>query len=71
MPDRHRLGGLPQIPLADLPRLIDGPLMRARALEQRAHLPQIVIDDRLATVEPERLDQLTHPDPGQRRIPAQ
>jgi hypothetical protein len=63
--------GLPQIPLADLPRLIDGPLMRARPLEQRAHLPKIIVDDRLAAVEPERLDQLTNADPGQRWIPAQ
>jgi hypothetical protein len=26
--------------------------MRARALDQRAHLPQIVINDRLAAIEP-------------------
>jgi hypothetical protein len=35
------------------------PLIRARALEQWAHLPQIVVDDRLAAIEPRQLDQLT------------
>ncbi len=71
MTDRDGPCGLPQIPLADLPRPIDHPLMRARPLEQRAHLPQIVIDDRLAAIEPERRDQLTDPDTGQRRICSQ
>jgi hypothetical protein len=33
--------------------------MRARFDEQQTHLPQIIIDDRLATIEPERLNQLT------------
>ncbi len=69
--DWHRPRGLPQIPLADLPRPIDGPLVRAGALKQRAHLPQIVINDRLAAIEPERLDQFPDPDTGQRWLAAQ
>src|SRR6202041_1278899 len=69
--DWHRPRGLPQIPLADLPRPIDGPLVRAGALKQRAHLPQIVINDRLAAIEPERLDQFPNPDTGQRWLAAQ
>ena len=50
MPDRDMLGGLPQIPLADLPRPIDRPLERAPRQEQRPHLAQIVIHDRLAAI---------------------
>src|SRR5271165_5184890 len=45
--------------------------MRARLHEQRAHLAQVVIDDRLAAIETERLDQLPDPDPRQLRITAQ
>ena len=41
VPDRHRRRGLPQIPLADLPRPIHRPLERARRAEQRTDLPQI------------------------------
>ena len=68
MTDRHPRRGLPQIPLADLPRAINGPLVRARRQEQRADLTQVVIDDRLGAIEPERLDQLPDPDPRELRI---
>ncbi len=71
MTDGNMLRGLPEIPLADLPRPINRALMRARPREQWAHLTQIIIDDRLATIEPERLDQLTDPHPRQLRVPAQ
>jgi hypothetical protein len=71
MADRNRPGDLPEIPLADLPWPIDGALMRARPREQWTHLTQIIIDDRLATIEPERLDQLTDSHPGQLRVPPQ
>jgi hypothetical protein len=39
--------------------------------KQRAHLPQIVIHDRLAAGKPERLDQLPDPHPRQPRIAPQ
>jgi hypothetical protein len=71
MTNGNMLRGLPEIPLADLPRPINRPLMRPRTREQRAHLPQIIIDDRLATIEPERLDHLTDSHPGQLRVPPQ
>jgi hypothetical protein len=66
--DRDRAAGLPQIPLTHLTRAIDRPLMRPLPFEQRPHLTQIVIQDRLAAVEPERLDQLADADPRQLRI---
>lgn len=71
MTDRDWSCGLPQIPLADLPRPIDSPLICPCALEQWAHLPQVVIDDRLPAIEPKRPDQLTNPHPRQRWVPAQ
>ena len=53
MPDRDLSLGLPEIELADLARAIDRPLKRPRRRrEQRPHLTQIIIDDRLATLEP-------------------
>jgi hypothetical protein len=45
--------------------------MRARPLEQRPHLAQVVIDDRLAAVIAQRLDQLTHPDTRHAPVDAQ
>jgi len=69
--DRDQPGWLPQIPLADLPRPIDSPLMRPQPQKHRPHLAQIVIDYRLAAVEPERLDQLPNTHPGQPRVPPQ
>ena len=59
MTDRNLLLGLPDVELADLFRPIDGPLKCPRCRrEQRPDLAQIVIDDRLAAVEPQRRDQL-------------
>src|SRR5579884_169333 len=69
--DRHRPRRLPQIPLTDLPRSIDGPLMRPELEEQRSDLAHVPIDDRLATIEPQRLDQLPDPDARQPWVPAQ
>jgi hypothetical protein len=57
--DRDLVLGLPEVKLADLPRPIDGPLKRPRwRREQRPHLAQVVIDDRLAAIKPQRRDQL-------------
>src|SRR5215207_5456390 len=59
VPDRHLGLRLPKIELADLARAIDRPLKRPRRRrEQWPHLAQIVIDDRLAALEPELGDQL-------------
>jgi hypothetical protein len=68
MTDRDLRAWLPQIELADFAGPIDGPLIGPRPGEQRADLAQVVIDDRLAPVEPQRRDQLTDPLPGQRRV---
>ena len=59
---------LPEVELADLARPIDRPLIGPRRRKQRPHLAQIVIDDRLAALEPERRDQLPHPLPRHLRI---
>jgi hypothetical protein len=54
--------GLPQIELADLAGSVDRALKRPRWWrEQRLDLMQVVIDDRLAALEPERRDQLSDP----------
>ena len=71
MADRDLTLRLPQIELADLPRPINSALERALRREQRAHLTQIVIDDRLAARIAQRLDQLTNPNPSQLAIRAQ
>ena len=68
MTDGHRRRGLPQIPLADLARPIDRPLMRAQPQEHRADLAQVVINDRLAAIEPQRLDLLPHPHARELRV---
>ena len=68
MTDRHQLRGLPQIPLTDLARPIDRPLMRAQLQEDRTDLAQIVINDRLAAIKPQRLDLLPHPHARQLRV---
>jgi hypothetical protein len=52
MADRDLGARLPQIELADLRRPIDSALKRPGRREQRADLAQIVIDDRLAPLEP-------------------
>ncbi len=70
MTDRDLVLGLPQIELADLPRPVDRPLKRPRCLKERADLPQVFIDDRLAPLEPQRRDQLADPLTRQRRVPA-
>src|SRR6202007_1022832 len=59
---------LPQVPLADLAGAIDGALKGALGQKQRAHLAQVVIDDRLAADKAERLDQLPDPDARQLRV---
>ena len=67
--DRHLLARLPDVELADLPGPPDRPPERPRRRrEQRPHLAQVVIDDRLARPAAQRLKQLADPDPGQRRI---
>ncbi len=73
LPSELRQGAVPTTEriLRASSRSCQRPLMRACALEAWAHLPQVVIDDRLAAIEPKRLDQLTDPDPMQRRIPTQ
>jgi hypothetical protein len=68
MPNRDFGLRLPEIKLADLTRPIDRPLKRPWPHEQRPDLTQIVIDDRLAAIEPQRLDQLPDPLPRHRRI---
>jgi len=45
--------------------------MRACLKKQRAHLAQVVIDDRLAAPIAQRLDQLADPDTGQLRLVVQ
>ncbi len=60
--------GLPQIELANLARPIDRPLKRPRQREQRPHVTQIVINDRLPTHIPQRLDLLPHQHPAQQRL---
>jgi hypothetical protein len=54
--------------LADLAGAIDGALKGALGQKQRAHLAQVVIDDRLAADKAERLDQLPDPDARQLRV---
>lgn len=71
MPDRHLASGLPDVELADLARPVDRPLRRPDGPEQRPHLAQIVIEDRLAAIPPQRLEQLADPNPGQSRITVQ
>jgi hypothetical protein len=50
------------------PSPVDGPLVRARPEKQRPHPAQVIVRDRLAAYEAERLDQLAHPHPRQPRI---
>jgi len=69
--DGYRLRGLPQIPLADLPGAIDGALEGALGQKQRSHLAHVVIDDRLAALKAQGLDQLADPHPRKLRIAAQ
>jgi hypothetical protein len=72
VPDGNLGLGLPEIELADLARPIDRPLKHPwRRREQWPHLAQVVVDDRLAAIEPERRDQLADPLAGQLRIAAQ
>jgi hypothetical protein len=59
---------LPQIELTDLTRPIDPALKGPRWPKQRAHVAQIVIDDRLAARKSQRQDQLADPLPQERRI---
>jgi hypothetical protein len=47
---------------------MDRALKRPRRPKHRADLAQVVIDDRLATIEPQRRDQLPDPLPGHRGI---
>ena len=69
MTDRHLSDWLPDVELADLPGPVDGPLKRPWwRREQRPHLTQIVIDDRLADRAAQRLEQLANPHPRQLRI---
>jgi hypothetical protein len=51
--DRDLRARLPEVELADLTRSIHGPLKRPRRRrEQRPHLTQVIIDDRLAAIKP-------------------
>src|SRR5215218_2672864 len=68
MADRDLGPRLPQIELADLPRPIDRALKRPRRVKQRPHLPQVVIDDRLAAIKAQRSDQLPDPLPRHPRV---
>jgi hypothetical protein len=72
VPDRDLGAWLPEVELADLARSIDGALERPwRRQEQRPHLAQVVVDDRLAAVEPQRHDQLPDPLAGHPRLDLQ
>ena len=72
MTDGDLARGLPHVELADLARAIDRALKRPRARrEQRPDLTQVVIDDRLAAIKPQRRDQLADALPRQLRIAAQ
>jgi hypothetical protein len=66
--NRHRPAWLPQIPLADIARPIHRPLIHPRPNEHRPHLTEVVIENRLAPIEPERLQQLPDPDARKPRI---
>ncbi len=65
------LGRFPQVELADLAGTIDSALVGARSLKQRAHLAQVIVDDRLRTGKAERLDQLSNPDAGELGVATQ
>ena len=58
MADRDLLARLPEVELADLPGPVDGALVGAPGSEARAHLAQVVVEDRLAAFEAELRDQL-------------
>src|SRR6266568_7843551 len=49
---------LPEIALRELPRHIHRALVRPRWIEQRAHLAHVLLEDGLATLVPERLQDL-------------
>jgi len=68
MTDRDLVPGLPEVELADLPGPINRALVGARRPEHRAHLTQVVIDDRLAAIKPKRRDQLPDPLPSDLRV---
>jgi hypothetical protein len=69
--DRDLARWLPEVELTDLPRAVEGALEGALGSEQGAQFAQALIDDRLAAVEAERLNQLTDADRRQPRILAQ
>jgi hypothetical protein len=69
--DRDLGPRLPDVELADLAGPIDRALKRPRRDEQRPDFAQVVIDDRLAAVEPQRRDQLPDSLPADRRVLAE
>jgi hypothetical protein len=69
--DRDLARGLPEVELTDLPRAVERALEAALGSEQGAQLADALVDDRLATVEAERLDQLTDADRRQPWVLAQ
>jgi hypothetical protein len=72
MPDPQFAHRLPDVELDDLARPIDRPLKGPRRRqEQRPHLAQIVINDRLASRAAQRRQQLAHAHPRQLGVLAQ
>src|SRR4051812_26402315 len=59
---------LPEVELADLGGAVDRALVRACLEMQRAHLAQVVVDDRLRAREAEGRELLADDNAGQRRI---
>src|SRR5215207_4481381 len=67
--DRDRAARLPEVELTDLARPIEGALEGPRGRgEQRAHLAQVVVEDRLAAAIADLGDQLAHPHARKARL---
>jgi hypothetical protein len=71
MPDRNLGLRLPEVELADLARAVDGALVGALGDEERAHLAQVVVEDRLAAGVAELGDQLADAGGGDAVVGAQ
>jgi hypothetical protein len=69
--DRDLSAWLPEVELDELAGTVDRALERAWRVNDRPHLAQVVVDDRLRALEAERLDQLADAHAGERRVIAQ
>ena len=68
MADRDRPARLPEVELADLARAVGGALEGPGGRKQRAHLAQVVIEDRPPALIAGLLDQLAHAGAGHLRL---